>query len=303
MASNFQNIIKELCEEKGIEYEIISNGWIFILKKDHIVKSIFGYKFDLNSYNAGTICDDKYATSELCKLLNIPVVNEEIFYKETNKKKYAEGKNTYKALLEYFNENNQDVVLKLTDGTCGKDVFHIEDTENLEKAYKEIMTTNDTVCASPYYDVENEYRAIVLNGEVKLLYKKVRPIVVGDGHSTISELLKTFNPYYFKNYENDLVLREGEEYKYGWKFNLAAGSLPSFEIKNEIREEVTDFAINTARQLNMGFCSVDVIKCGDKYRVMEVNTGVMMNRFIHEAPDGYNIAKQIYSDAIDAMMK
>jgi hypothetical protein len=29
----------------------------------------------------------------------------------------------------------------------------------------------------------------------------------------------------------------------------------------------------------------------------------MMNRFIHEAPDGYNIAKQIYSDAIDAMMK
>lgn len=303
MASNFQNIIKELCEEKGIEYDIVSNGWIFILKKDHKVKSIFGYKFDLNGYNAGTICDDKYATSELCKLLNIPVVDEEIFYKETNKKKYAEGKNTYEALLKYFNENNQDVVLKLTDGTCGKDVFHIEDTENLEKAYKEIMMTNDTICASPYYDVENEYRAIVLNGEVKLLYKKVRPIVVGDGQSTIAELLKEFNPYYFKNYENDVVLREGEEYKYGWKFNLAAGSLPSFDIENEIKEEVTDFAVNTAKQLNMGFCSVDVIKCDDKYRVMEVNTGVMMNRFIHEAPDGYNIAKQIYSDAIDAMMK
>lgn len=303
MASNFQNIIKELCEEKGIEYDIVSNGWIFILKKDHKVKSIFGYKFDLNGYNAGTICDDKYATSELCKLLNIPVVDEEIFYKETNKKKYAEGKNTYEALLKYFNENNQDIVLKLTDGTCGRDVFHIEDTENLEKAYNEIMLTNDTVCASPYYDVENEYRAIVLNGEVKLLYKKVRPIVVGDGHSAIAELLKEFNPYYFKNYENDIVLREGEEYKYGWKFNLAAGSLPSFEIENEIREEVTEFAISTAKQLNMGFCSVDVIKCDDKYRVMEVNTGVMMNRFIHEAPDGYNIAKQIYSDAIDAMMK
>ena len=163
--------------------------------------------------------------------------------------------------------------------------------------------TNDTICASPYYDVENEYRAIVLNGEVKLLYKKIRPIVVGDGHSTIAELLKEFNPYYFKNYKNDVVLREGEEYKYGWKFNLAAGSLPSLEIEEQIKEEVTDFATNTARQLNMGFCSVDVIKCEDKYRVMEVNTGVMMNRFINEAPDGYNIAKQIYSDAIDTMMK
>jgi hypothetical protein len=29
----------------------------------------------------------------------------------------------------------------------------------------------------------------------------------------------------------------------------------------------------------------------------------MMNRFINETPDGYNIAKQIYSEAIDAMMK
>ena len=31
---NFQNIIKELCEEKGIEYEVVSNGWLIVLKKD-----------------------------------------------------------------------------------------------------------------------------------------------------------------------------------------------------------------------------------------------------------------------------
>ena len=305
MASDFRNIIEELCKEKGIEYDLVSNGWIFVLKKDNKTKSIFGYKFDLNGYNAGTICDDKYATSELCKLLNIPVVDETIFYKPTNKKSYAKDGNTYESLLKYFNDKDQDIVLKITKGTCGKDVYHIEDEAILEKVYNEIFQDADTVCASPYYNVENEYRAIILNGEIKLMYKKVRPVVVGDGHSTIAELLKEFNPYYFRNYENDIVLKEGEEYKYGWKFNLAAGSLPSFEIDENIREDVSEIVLNTARQLNMNFCSVDVIKCKEegKYYVMELNTGVMMNRFIKEIPDGYNIAKQIYSDAIDEMMK
>ena len=279
MPSDFRNIIEELCKEKEIEYDVVSNGWL--------------------------ISDDKFATSEMCKLLNIPVVDETIFYRSTNKNAYAEGKKTYEDMLQYFNENNQNVVLKRTNGTCGQDVYHIEDTDVLEKVYNEIFIDNDTICASPYYNIENEYRAIVLNGEIKLMYKKIKPIVLGDGKKSIAELLREFNPYYFRNYKNDIVLREGEEYQYGWKFNLAAGSLPSLEIDDLVRQEVSEIVLNAAKKLNMNFCSVDVIKCKDedKYYVMELNTGVMMNRFIKEIPDGYKIAKQIYSEAIDEMMK
>ncbi|MBQ1645337.1 MAG: hypothetical protein II052_00415, partial [Prevotella sp.] len=39
-----------------------------------------------------------------------------------------------------------------------------------------------------YRHIKNEYRAIVLDNEIKLLYKKINPTVIGDGSSTLKEL-------------------------------------------------------------------------------------------------------------------
>jgi hypothetical protein len=41
---------------------------------------------------------------------------------------------------------------------------------------------------SPYYQIENEWRTIVLNGEIKLIYRKERPHLTGDGVHSVGEL-------------------------------------------------------------------------------------------------------------------
>lgn len=53
-----------------------------------------------------------------------------------------------------------------------------------------------SVC--PFYNIENEYRVIILNNEIRLIYKKILPIVCGDGESTVKELLKKFNYVFLK---------------------------------------------------------------------------------------------------------
>ena len=46
----------------------------------------------------------------------------------------------------------------------------------------------------PFYDITNEYRAIILNGNIELIYKKELPVVYGNG----KESIKDFGMYFFQ---------------------------------------------------------------------------------------------------------
>jgi hypothetical protein len=47
----------------------------------------------------------------------------------------------------------------------------------------------DGITLSPYLDINNEYRVVVLNGEGLCIYKKNRIYVKGDGKSSLSQLI------------------------------------------------------------------------------------------------------------------
>ena len=72
--NDMQSLIKDIADEKNIKFNLISKDWIIILEKDNKIRSIAGYKFDLNNHASGLICDDKYALYDALKLLNIPII-------------------------------------------------------------------------------------------------------------------------------------------------------------------------------------------------------------------------------------
>ena len=58
-------------------------------------------------------------------------------------------------------------------------------------------------------------------------------------------------------------------------------------------------AIEIAKKIGLGFGSIDIIKTSDnELFVMEINSGVMMENFIKQIPEGYSIAKKIYTKVI-----
>lgn len=76
------------------------------------------------------------------------------------------------------------------------------------------------------------------------------------------------------------------------------------EIPKKDYSEISSLALKTSSILNVGFGSVDIIKTIDgKYYIMEINSGVMMDNFIKQDENGYNVAKSIYREAIKNMFK
>ena len=210
-------------------------------------------------------------------------------------------------VLDLFNKYHCDVVLKPNNGACGVGVYHITDKIRLKEIYEQLLTNNFSISLCPFYEIENEFRTIILNNEVKLMYGKIRPIVLGDGKSTIKELLEHFNYEYFKEYDEsnkDIILEVGQTFEYDWKFNLSRGSKMFLDINQDDYNHISSLALQTSSSVGFRFGSVDIIKTKDgKYYIMEINSGVMMDNFIKQEENGYDIAKSIYKEAIINMFK
>ena len=69
MDNEFRKLIQLICSENNISCDVLSLGFLLVLEKNGVVKTISGYKFDNNSHSLGKIFDDKYATYELLKQL------------------------------------------------------------------------------------------------------------------------------------------------------------------------------------------------------------------------------------------
>ncbi len=289
-----QKMIYEICREKGISFSLVSKDWIMILEKDHKVRYLCGYKFGLNDHAIGNVCDDKYALYEVLNHFSIPVSEYKIVFSDYDKRD----------VLQYFQKNHHDIVVKVNDGTCGNGVFHVTEEERLFSLLDELLIQHYSVSLSPFYAIRNEYRFIVLDHKIELCYGKKRAIVVGDGKRSLYELLCEFNPSYFTSSPNPFsrVLDEGEVYSYSWQHNLSKGAIPFVISQNHLQGKLKDLALEVSRKLNLRFASIDLIECEDgSIMVLEVNSGVMIQHFAEEVENGEEIAKKVYSKAIDLM--
>ena len=293
-----QKLIINICKEQNIKYKVVSKDWVTILEKNDKIRYISGYKFPLNDHAVGEICDDKYALYDVLKIFNIDVCEYHILFKNYN----------IDEVINYSEKYNFNMVVKSNISTCGNDMYHTLDKKNLIIAIDKLLKTNYSISICPYYTIKNEYRTIILDNEAMIVYGKKKPVVIGDGKSTIYQLLCKFNFHYFKNIKIDeklnTVLGKGKIYEYNWQFNLSKGAIPFEIIDNVLKEKIENIALKISNILNAGFICVDVIRTiDDKLLVLEANSGIAMDNLIYLIPDGYNIAKKIYKKAILDMFK
>lgn len=308
---NLQRIIKQIALENNLSYEVLSCDLIIKLTKDNKIRYINGYKFGLNSHSLGLILDDKYATYELLNSLNIKVCKHHILFRPNNHNSYAKNYNSFKYCYDLFLKYNKNVILKVNNGTCGDGVYHITTKKELKKIYNYLLKYNFSISLCPYYNVKNEYRVILLNNEIKIIYEKINPVVIGNGKDKLIDLLKEFNINYFSNKNNlkkkinyNKILKNNEKFIYDFKFNLSKGSIINEDILKETKTIVSKMAKDVSKKINLGFGSIDIIKTiDDKYYVLEINSGVMIENYIKLTTDGYNKAKKVYEEAVLEMFK
>lgn len=321
-------IVREACAamRPAIDVESLGDGWILRLSRKHentrrvsqIIGHIHGYCFDLNPAATHQLCCDKAATAEVLTSLIIPCVPHTLVL-HPDMSRFVPHHGTWEAILKTWRAWNQDVVVKDNTGTGGRGVYHCQSIIDLERAVYSLFARHDSLAISPFVDVKHEYRFVMLNHTCELAYEKVRATVTGDGESSILALVT--KQAALKSGALALLLENltdsertalaktlpaGENRVLNWRHNLGQGATArllntkSLETQTALAQSLAEQA---ARALNLNFGSVDIIAdTKGEHKVLEVNSGVMMEFLAQTLPEGPTIAKDIYTKAIQLMV-
>jgi len=308
--NTFLEIIRNVCTELNFHFSLFSQGWIIEVKHKNITKYIFGYSFPLNQDTASKICNDKSATYEILHQNGIPAIPHHLFHLYTE---FFPASGNWSVLMELFKKYGGKLVVKPNEGTGGNGVYIAKNQAELELLVHRTLKSRHTFCVSPFIEIGDEYRVIVLDGNIQLVYRKVIPNITGDGKSSILELLGKqvtgISEQMIRHLDDigmalDSVPEYGVEIQLHWKHNLGQGAEVDLLIEEEIKEQMITLALNAAQAVGITFASVDIVRdYQGNLMVIEINSGVMLVNFSLSGDSEYELAKSIYAKAIQKMMQ
>ena len=270
--SNFVQLLREICEEENIHLESFSGNWAHVLQKEGRTAHIVGHQFDLNTTGVSEICRDKALTSALLAAGGVPCAEHEFL--ELGKTVLSERMDEYLGKCRTLLDQNGKLVLKDNYGTGGNRVFLIGSAEEAEETLLKIQNFSYAAALSPFYEILEEYRVVCLFGEPLLLIRKERAYEIVDGR---------------KVYLN-------------WRHNLGQGATGVPLQDASLIRELSDLANRALRAVPAHFASVDIIACPDGNRVLEINSGVMLEHFSGQDEACRHLAKEVYRAAIRKML-
>lgn len=291
-------LLLELSASNNFSVKGFSQNYIIEVSNNKDKFYIYGNCFPLNDASSQKLCADKSALSMVLKLNDVNCLEHELYknpdYDPTFNINLIENK---------LKENPKGLVLKDNKGYCGNNVFWVKNKTQIKKAVNKIFKQNLDLAVCPYVDIEDEFRLIMLNGECKVCYKKVRPYVIGDGKLNVKNLIAKK----YKDIKFDLPFKtlnttpnKNEKIVLGWKHNLKWHSTPEEVVDKKLEKKLIEFAKKVVKTINLKFCSVDLYIEDDKIKVLETNSIVSMNSFANYLKENYNKTKQIFLEAVNA---
>ena len=158
-----------------------------------------------------------------------------------------------------------DIVLKPLSGTGGYEISRHHSLQGALDAIAE--TTRPDWCVAPYADIANEQRVFMLDGETMLSYKKTEPPTI-----------------------------DGVTY-----FNLGKGAHAVITPPTQTEQ---DLAYQSMAALGLRTGAVDIVTLTDgTVQVVEVNSGVMLERFMRQSEENKLIGYAVYRKIIAKMME
>jgi glutathione synthase/RimK-type ligase-like ATP-grasp enzyme len=303
----FVDAVKRYCARHKIAIEIRSQGWLIVMQRGSKRHFALGYDVGLNSAIAHRIANDKGATADVLEIGGIPCVPHCVFLNPTLNE-HIPPSGSWQAMLDLLDKHPEGVVVKPNEGTSGKSVFLASTRPKLERAVAEIFSSHLTLAISPYVDIDDEVRVVVIDERPLVVYSKSRPSVTGDGKRSLLELALAARPVEQRSTvlsgmagdldRDDLeaILPLGQRRVLSWRHNLDAGARPVLLEQGEVREACVAIAVRAAKAIGIRFASVDVISVGGAFKILEINSGVMMEALGKLHPELVDAA---YSAALD----
>jgi glutathione synthase/RimK-type ligase-like ATP-grasp enzyme len=303
----FVDAVRQYCARNNVSVELGSQGWVIIMQRGAQRQLAFGYDLGLNSAVAHRIANDKAATSEVLQLADIPCIPHTLFL-NPSLYEYVPPQRSWERMLRLIEDHPAGLVVKPNDGTSGKSVHKVMTESDLEVAAHRIFASNQSLAVSPYVEIQQEIRVVVLDDQPIVAYGKQRPSVVGDGKRSVLELVLAGTPRAKRagiltsafessdNAELDSIPPPGQRRVVSWRHNLDSGAQPVLLEQGADRDACVEIARRAASAINIRFGSIDVVQVGGSWKILEINSGVMMEALSGSHPE---LVFAAYSAALD----
>ena len=307
----FVDAVKRYCSDRGIAVEIRSQGWLIVMRRERQTRFTLGYDVGLNSAMAHRIANDKSATAEVLAISGVACIPHTLFLNpKLNAHIPAQG--SWEAMLGLLDQNPRGVVVKPNEGTSGRDVVLAVNRPALELAANRIFASYPGLAVSPYVEIADEIRVILIDDVPAIVYRKDRPAVTGDGRHSLLALALAATPPERRSVvlpglfadvdrtELDAILPPGRRRVLNWRHNLDSGATPVVLDEGGIRQACVQLAIRAARAIGIRFASIDVVRVDGDWQVLEINSGVMMEALSKLHPE---LVYATYSAALDKVFE
>lgn len=303
-------LLEYFIQKMGGTVEIISpQGPIRKLVLNNKNAYIVGVLLPFNSTAAAMLCKQKELTKNILKEVGISVPAGVLI------KNKAQAK---EALLQ--KKIKFPLVVKPDTEALGRGVVaNILNEEELIGVVENV-TSKFGSCVIEEYCKGDDYRFLVLQGEVIAVTRRIKPFVVGDGISSLENLIEVYNGKRTKKFEIDReVQRNLQRQNVSLQTVLEAGKVITLrENSNNTTggkaEDATDeaslylkkIAVLASHELGLVFSGVDIITSnikatkGDVYFVTEVNSAPGFD--LHFLPD-FGEAQEVREPILKAMFE
>lgn len=287
--------------------------------------------FDLNPLGAAVVANDKAYAAFFLQQMGYPTPQHEKIYTD----RFADIINSAKTKTyakQYATELSYPVIVKPNSQSQGIGVEKVYNEKELEHALNNIFfTIKDRIAIIEEYLPYADFRVVVLDNEVISAYQRIPLHVIGNGSSTIQELLIQKQKD-FEIQQRETIIKTGD-YRIAQKLkntyhmhiqsvpkaeeviylldaaNLSAGG-ESVDCIETIHPSFAEIAIKISHDMGLRYCGVDIMIDGSitqpaqqNYKIIEVNAAADLDHYAYTDEKQESIVREMYRKVITAMTK
>jgi ribosomal protein S6--L-glutamate ligase len=252
----------------GVALRWHSEHWIAELEAYGRSRHVVGYNFPLNDAASALLATDKVATSTLLSDNGVPHVPHRLLRWRPH-----ESVSDMAAGLPV------PVVLKPLSSSGGRDVCRARTPDRLLSALHALTARYSALAVSPWMPIRHEYRVVVLNGRTELVFEK---------RCTGARLGAAPDDW-----------DDGVE----WRHNLKLGASAVVMDAPDMCGPLGGLARRAMACLGLVFGSVDIVEVDGELAVIEVNSGVCLERFSRQDTVCHAAAQRVYETGVRACFR
>lgn len=276
---------------------------------------------DLNPVGASDIAKDKDYATFFMKSLGYPVIpNSKVFFSKSWGATIGASKEDIDAAYLYAVKIGFPVIVKPNSGSQGSGVTLVHTKKEFYQAVNKIFIFDNVVLVQSYV-AGDDYRIVVLDNEIISAYRRTPLSIVGDGKSSVFELLEKKQKAFEKAERNTViktndvrilqklkrlkltvssVLSKGTEISLLDNANLSTGGT-SEDVTNLLHRSFKKMAIKLTKDMGLRMCGVDILVQGDitkqqtdNFKIIEINAAPGLDHYSKMGKEQEKIVDDLY---------